>query len=148
MDGYFGHLTEKLPGNNPIFSAFQACCHCVVPPCHSYNVTSNSNGIQGICLRGARDENPSTYTCDLQKEQQKLCGQYSIQDKYQSYLWNQNVTENVKASLTQNGMGSEKSMRYRGWIPTPPPPPPPPYFHCLKTKFGSMKVCHKFYSKP
>ena len=33
--------------------------------------TSKSNGIQGVCLRGARDENSSTYTCGLQEEQQK-----------------------------------------------------------------------------
>ena len=53
------------------FSACQACCHCVVPHRYSYTITSNSNGIQGVRLRGAGDENSSTYTYGLQEEQQK-----------------------------------------------------------------------------
>ena len=71
MDGYFGHSTEKIPGNNRILFIFPS----VLPRCRPTSllgtVTSNSNGIQGVCLRGARDKNSSTYTFGLQEEQQK-----------------------------------------------------------------------------
>ena len=70
MDGYFGHLTEKIQTIQS-FSACQVCCHCAVPLCYSCTVTFHSNEIQGVCLRGARDKNSSTYTCGLHEEQQK-----------------------------------------------------------------------------
>ena len=55
MDGYFGHLTEKITGNNPIFLQLAKrvaieLFHFVIP-----TVTSNSNRIQGACLRGVMD---------------------------------------------------------------------------------------------
>ena len=71
MDDYFDHLTEKIQETILSFSACQACYHCVIPPRYSYTVISDSNGIQGVCLRGTRNENSSTCTCGLQGEQQK-----------------------------------------------------------------------------
>ena len=35
-------------------------------------VTPNKNGIQGVRLRGMRDENSSKYTCGLQEELQRI----------------------------------------------------------------------------
>ena len=42
-----------------------------------------------------------------------------------------------KATLTLNGMRSEKS--------TPPPPLISIVWRSIETKFGCVKVCHKFY---
>ena len=71
MDSYFGHLIKRIPNNNPIVLQLArrvatVSFHFVVP-----TVITNSNGIQGVCLRGLRDENSSAYTCGLQEEQQK-----------------------------------------------------------------------------
>ena len=69
VQGYFGHTNETIPENNPIFlplalGVATESFHFAIPA-----VTSKSIGIQGVRLRGARDENSSTYTCGLQEEQ-------------------------------------------------------------------------------
>ena len=64
LEGFFGHITEKIQGNNPTFLEFTKhvateAFHFIVPV-----VTSGSDhtGTQSVSVRRTRDEVSSTYT--------------------------------------------------------------------------------------
>ena len=71
MDGYFGHLTKKIPKHNSIFYSLPS----VLPLSRSTSLFLLSPltvmEIQDACFRRARDENSSIHICGLQEEQQK-----------------------------------------------------------------------------
>ena len=62
IEGFYGHVTEKNPGNNPTFLQFSKrvvteAFHFVIPV-----VTSGSTMCQNVSVRRTRDEVSSTYT--------------------------------------------------------------------------------------
>ena len=62
LEGFFGHITEKIQGNNPTFLEFTKhvateAFHFIVPV-----VTSGSDHTQSVSVRRTRDEVSSTYT--------------------------------------------------------------------------------------
>ena len=61
LQGFIGHITEKIPGNNPTLSEFPKrvateAFHFIVPV-----VTSGSDPSQSAIVRRTRDEVSSTY---------------------------------------------------------------------------------------
>ena len=62
LEGFFGHITEKMQGNIPTFLEFSkrvatVAFHFIVPV-----VTSGADHSQSVSVRRTRDEVASTYT--------------------------------------------------------------------------------------
>ena len=62
LEGFFGHITEKIQGNNPTFVEFSKrvateAFHFIVPV-----VTSGADHSQSVSVRRTRVELASTYT--------------------------------------------------------------------------------------